>query len=99
MVEEAVYLHPAVEEAAVCGVDDAHRGEVVKCFVKLRDGEEMTGGQLRAFLKDKLAQFEIPRKVEFRDSLPKTLVGKIDKKALVASSATSAQPNSDRGET
>ena len=84
MVEEAIYLHPAVEEAAVCGVDDAHRGEIVKCFVKLRDGEELTGGQLRAFLKDKLAQFEIPRKVEFRDSLPKTPIGKIDKKVLVA---------------
>jgi long-chain acyl-CoA synthetase len=115
MVEEAVYLHPAVEEAAVCGADDAHRGEIVKCFVKLRDGEEMTAGQLRAFLRDKLAQFEIPRKVEFRDSLPKTPIGKIDKKALVATSekvaaekakrtreaatATSAQPISDRGET
>ena len=115
MVEEAIYLHPAVEEVAVCGVDDAHRGEIVKCFVKLRDGEELTAGQLRVFLRDKLAQFEIPRKVEFRASLPKTPIGKIDKKALVVAAQTvarnraerarvgattaPAEPKSDRGET
>jgi len=84
MVEEAIYLHPAVEEVAVCGIPDAHRGETVKCFVKLHSGQSLTAAALRSFLKDKLAAFEIPRKVEFRDDLPKTLVGKISKQMLLA---------------
>ena len=83
-VEEAIYLHPAVEEAAVCGLPDTHRGEVVRAFVKLRAGESLTASALRAFLKDKLAPFELPRKIEFRAALPKTLVGKISKKDLMA---------------
>ncbi len=83
-VEEAIYLHPAVEEAAVCGLPDTHRGEVVKAFVTLRAGESLTASALRAFLKDKLAPFELPRKIEFRAALPKTLVGKISKMDLMA---------------
>ena len=84
MVEEVIHLHPAVEEAAVCGVPDHHRGEAVKAFVKLREGETVTAGELRGFLKDKLAPFQMPRKIEFRDALPKTLIGKISKIDLVA---------------
>jgi long-chain acyl-CoA synthetase len=83
MVEEALYQHPAVAEVAVCGVPDRHRGEVVKAFVKLRDGVSVTGTELRGFLKDKLAPFEIPRKVEFREEIPKTLVGKPLRRQLV----------------
>jgi long-chain acyl-CoA synthetase len=86
-VEEAVYLHAAVEEVAVCGIPDQHRGETVKAFVHLRDGENLTAGELRAFLKDKLAPFEIPRKIEFRGTLPKTLIGKISKLDLIAPEA------------
>ena len=82
-----VQLHPAVEEVAVCGVPDEHRGEVVMAFVKLREGEDVTAAGLRAFLKDKLAPFQMPRKVEFRESLPKTLIGKISKKDLIAEEA------------
>jgi long-chain acyl-CoA synthetase len=83
MVEEAIYQHPAVAEAAVCGVPDRHRGEVVKAFVKLAEGHTLTGTELRAFLKDKLAPFEIPRKVEFREDIPKTLIGKPLRRQLV----------------
>jgi len=83
MVEEAILLHPAVAEAAVCGVPDRHRGEVVKAFVRLRDGMTLTGGALREYLKDKLAPFEIPRKIEFRESIPRTLVGKPLRRVLV----------------
>ena len=96
MVEEAIYLHPAVAEAAVCGVPDSHRGEVVKAFVQLKDGESLTGGQLRAFLKDKLAAFEQPRSVVFRKALPLTLIGKVSKKDLLAEIAAEA---ARRGET
>lgn len=83
MVEEAIYLHPAVAEVAVCGVPDRHRGEVVKAFVKLAEGYTLTGAELRAFLKDKLAPFQLPRKVEFRQEIPKTLVGKPLRRQLV----------------
>ena len=83
MVEEAIELHPAVEEVAVCGIADRHRGEIVKAFVKLKGGEPLKAAELRDFLKDKLAPFEIPRRVEFRDTLPKTLIGKISKKELI----------------
>ncbi len=84
MVEEAILLHPAVEEVAVCGIPDTHRGEVVKAFVKTRDDQGLTGAQLREFLKDKLAPFKIPRRVEFREEIPKTLVGKPLRRELVA---------------
>ncbi len=87
MVEEVIYQHPAIKEAAVCGVPDQHRGEIVKAFVSLVDGEELTVGQLRAFLKDKLAPFQMPRKIEIRATLPKTLIGKISKKDLLAETA------------
>ena len=84
MVEEAIYLHSAVEEVTVCGIPDEHRGEIVKAFVKLRPGESITAAELRRFLRDKLAPFETPRRIEFRDTLPKTLIGKLSKKELIA---------------
>ncbi len=84
MVEEAVMLHPAVAEAAVAGVEDRHRGEVVKAFVVLRDGVTLTASDLRTFLKDRLAPFQVPRKVEFVEEIPKTLIGKPLRRALVA---------------
>ena len=94
MVEEAIQLHPAIEEVAVCGVADSHRGEIVKAFVKLKDEESLKAAELRAFLKDKLAPFEIPRRIEFRETLPKTLIGKISKKELI--SGKTAEPPDGR---
>ncbi len=84
MVEEAVMQHPAIAEAAVAGVADTHRGEVVKAFVVLQDGVTLTASDLRTFLKSRLALFEVPRKVEFVDEIPKTLIGKPLRRALVA---------------
>lgn len=86
-VEEVIHSHPAVEEVAVCGLLDAHRGEIVKAFVKLREGETVTAAQLREFCKDRLAPFQVPRQIEFRESLPKTIIGKISKKDLLAEAA------------
>ncbi|MGI9449678.1 MAG: long-chain-fatty-acid--CoA ligase [Geminicoccaceae bacterium] len=83
MVEEAIELHDAVEEVTVCGIPDAHRGEIVKAYVKLWAGKTLTSGRLRAFLKDKLAPFEQPRQIEFRDELPRTLIGKPSRHALI----------------
>ncbi len=84
VVEETICTHPSVEEAAVAGIPHPHRGETVKAYVKLRSGGHLTTAELRAFLKDKLAPFEIPREIEFRDIIPKTLVGKPSRRELVA---------------
>jgi long-chain acyl-CoA synthetase len=84
MVEEAVELHPAVEEVAVCGVPDRHRGEIVQAFVTLRDGATLSAAELRGFLKDKLAPFEQPKKIVFRGPLPKTFIGKPSRRSLIA---------------
>ena len=81
-VEEAIYLHPSVEEVIVAGIDDSYRGQTVKAFIKLIDGCSLDTKELKEFLKDKLSPIEIPKVVEFRNSLPKTLVGKLSRKDL-----------------
>jgi acyl-CoA synthetase (AMP-forming)/AMP-acid ligase II/esterase/lipase len=83
-VEEVILSHPSVEEVAVCGITDPHRGEIVQAFVKLRQGANLTAAELREFCKEKLAPFQVPRRIEFRESLPKTAVGKVSKKHLLA---------------
>jgi long-chain acyl-CoA synthetase len=82
-VEEVLYEHPQVLEVAVAGVPDAYRGEIVKAFVVLRSGEQATQDEIREFAKDRLAAYKVPRSVEFRDELPKTLIGKVLRRALV----------------
>lgn len=83
-VEEAIYLHPAVEETTVIGVPDKRRGENVKAFIKVKEGFSLTDVELLEFLQDKLASYQMPQMIEFRDSLPKTMIGKLSKKELVA---------------
>lgn len=90
MVEEAIYEHPAVAEVTVIGVDDKYRGQAPKAFIKLKDGMSLTEAQLQTFLKDKLSAIERPDYVEFRDELPKTLIGKLSKKELKAEHEESA---------
>jgi acyl-CoA synthetase (AMP-forming)/AMP-acid ligase II/esterase/lipase/1-acyl-sn-glycerol-3-phosphate acyltransferase len=91
MVEDVIQQHPAVSEVAVCGLPDLHRGEIVKAFVALREGQTLTAAELRGFLKDKLAPFQMPRQIAFRDSLPKTAIGKISKKELAAELAARSE--------
>lgn len=83
-IEDAIHRHPAVAEVTVCGVPDDYRGEVPKAFVRLKDGETLTPEALRAFLADKISPMEMPRQVEFREALPKTIIGKLSKKELIA---------------
>ncbi len=100
-IEEAVHRHPAVAEVTVCGVPDSYRGEVPKAFVKLKDGEDLTAEALHAFLADKLSPMEMPRQVEFRDVLPKTIIGKLSKKELIAEERAkhaAREQNADGGE-
>lgn len=81
-VENALTGHPAVAEAAVVGVPDKLRGELVKAFVVLKKDLSATQEELRFFCKEHLAHFKIPKEIEFRDSLPKTPSGKIQKEKL-----------------
>jgi long-chain acyl-CoA synthetase len=82
VVEEALYAHPLVAEAAVIGVADAYRGETVKAYIVCREGAALDQDELKAFLKDRLSPMEMPKLVEFRSELPKSAVGKILKKEL-----------------
>lgn len=81
-IEEAIYEFPAVEEVTVVGIPDEYRGEAPKAFVKLKDGETATAEELLEFLKPKISVIEMPSEIEFRDELPKTMIGKLSKKEL-----------------
>jgi long-chain acyl-CoA synthetase len=82
-VEEVLYMHPKILEAVVAGVPDAYRGEAVKAFVVLRPGQEATAEEIVDFCRLHLAPFKIPREVEFRSELPKSMVGKYLRRVLV----------------
>jgi long-chain acyl-CoA synthetase len=81
-VEDVLYGHPAVREAAVIGIPDEYRGETVKAFVSLRPGETATEAELIAFCKERMAAYKYPRSVELVDELPKTVTGKILRREL-----------------
>jgi long-chain acyl-CoA synthetase len=81
-VEDVLYGHPAVREAAVVGVPDEYRGETVKAFVSLRPDERADADELIAFCKERMAAYKYPREVEFVDELPKTASGKILRREL-----------------
>ncbi len=81
-VEEVIYQNPKVKEAAVIGVADKLRGEYVKAFIVLKEGEECYSKELFHFLREKLASYKLPRHIEFVESLPKNSTGKIMKRIL-----------------
>ena len=83
-VEEVLYQHPAVKEAAVVGVPDAYRGETVKAFLVLKEGfaGKVGEAEMRDFTKERLAAYKVPKLWEFREELPKTAVGKILRRTL-----------------
>lgn len=83
-VEEVISEHPKVLEVGVAGVPDPYRGETVKAWVVLKPGETLAVDELKAFCRESLAPFKVPTQIEFRDSLPKTTVGKVLRRELVA---------------
>ncbi|MBL4614596.1 MAG: long-chain fatty acid--CoA ligase [Magnetovibrio sp.] len=83
IIEEALYKHPDVQEAVVIAIPHGYRGEAPKAFVKLVDGSNLDVDHLMAFCADHLNPIERPDEIEFRDELPKTLIGKLSKKELV----------------
>jgi long-chain acyl-CoA synthetase len=101
VIEEALYEHPAVKECAVIGVDDPYRGQNIKAFVVLKDGETCSQEALDAFLESRLSKIEKPRFYEFRADLPKSIIGKILKKNLVdeekaRAAAAAASPKGEK---
>jgi long-chain acyl-CoA synthetase len=90
VIEDALYEHPAVAEAIVIGVPDSYRGQAPLAFVTLRAGEFRTGDELRDFLRERISPIELPVRVEIRASLPKTMIGKLSRKELVAEAVASS---------
>jgi long-chain acyl-CoA synthetase len=81
-VEEVLYQHPAVEEAAVIGIPDEYRGETVRAFVVLKEDASATEEEIIAFCHELLASYKTPSSVVFRSELPKSTVGKVLRREL-----------------
>ncbi|SDZ53564.1 long-chain acyl-CoA synthetase [Evansella caseinilytica] len=82
-IEEVLYEHEAIQEVCIIGVPDPYRGETVKAFIVLKEGKNVTEKELEEFSRKHLAAYKIPRLYEFREELPKTMVGKILRRVLV----------------
>jgi long-chain acyl-CoA synthetase len=82
-IEDVLYKHPKVLEAAAVGLPVPDKGERIKVFIRLKEGETASEEEIMAFCKENLAPYKVPRYIEFRDQLPKTLVGKILRRELV----------------
>jgi long-chain acyl-CoA synthetase len=85
-IEEVLAAHPAVKEVGVAGIPDPVKGEVTKAWVVLKADQRVTENELRAYCRERLAPYKVPVAVEFRADLPKTMVGKVLRRALVAES-------------
>ena len=83
-IEEAIYEHEAVEEVTVIGIKDDYRGEAPKAFIKLKAGATATKAEILRHLETKISKIELPAEIDFRDSLTKTMIGKLSKKELAA---------------
>ena len=86
-IEEAIYKNPKVAECIVLGTADAYRGQTVKAYVACAAGAVLDAAELLAFLKGKLSPMEMPKVIEFRTALPKTLIGKPCRKSLIEEEA------------
>lgn len=93
-VEEVLYEHPAIQEAAVVGIPDPYRGETVKAFIVLKEGKQVTEEELNKFCRENLAAYKVPRSYEFRDELPKTVIGKILRRQLIEDEKTKQKEES-----
>lgn len=81
-IDEVMLEHPKVKEAVSVGIPNETRGEVIKAYIVIKPGEKLTKSEIISFCREKLAGFKVPKQVEFREDLPKTIVGKVLRRAL-----------------
>lgn len=81
-VEDVLYKHPAVKEAAVVGVPHPYRGETVRAYVSLKEGWQVTEEELIRFCKERMANYKYPREIVFLEEVPKTATGKFLRREL-----------------
>jgi long-chain acyl-CoA synthetase len=89
-IEDVLYGHPKVKEAVAAGIQVGEKGERVKVWIVLKEGETATEDEMLSFCRENLAPYKCPRFVEFRDDLPKTIVGKMLRRVLVQEEAKEA---------
>ena len=94
-IEEVLYGHPKVQEAVVLGVAHEVAGQAVKAYIVPREGETLTRREILTYCGEHLAKYKVPRQIEFRESLPKTLTGKVLRRVLLDEEA--ARPRRRRG--
>lgn len=92
VLEDSLYEHPAVAEAIVIGIPDPYRGQAPKAFVVLKPNHAATPEELLSFLADHVSRIEMPKLIEIRTTLPKTMIGKLSRKELVAEEAAHQMP-------
>lgn len=92
-VEDILYEHEAVQEAAVIGIRDDYRGETVKAYVVLKKGQSVTEEELDQFCRDRLAKYKVPRVYEFCNELPKSAVGKVLRRVLAEEDKKKESPS------
>ncbi|MHB1654243.1 MAG: long-chain-fatty-acid--CoA ligase [Desulfitobacteriaceae bacterium] len=90
-IEEVLYQHPAVKEAVCAGIPDKYWGEMVKAYVVLKTDNNVSEQELIAFCHDKLASYKIPKKIEIREMLPRTAVGKVLRRFLIEEEVAAAK--------
>jgi len=81
-IDEVLFKHPKVQEGVSVGIADKYRGETVKAYIVLKPGETATAEEIIAFCREKLAAYKVPKFIEFRASLPKSVIGKVLRKVL-----------------
>lgn len=91
-VEEVLFEHPAVREASVVGIKDEYRGETVKAFIVFKEGWQVSESQLDRWCRERLAAYKVPHHYAFRETLPKTMVGKVLRRKLQEEEAEAKQP-------
>lgn len=98
LIEEVFYKHPDVMEVVVIGIPHGYRGEAPKAFIRLSPGSKTTADDLQAFCADHLNPLERPDTIEFREELPKTLIGKLSKKELIEEERAKRAQSETEGE-
>jgi len=95
-IEEVLYSHEKISEAAVVGIPDKYKGESIKAFIVLKEGQTMTEQEVIDFCAENLTRYKVPKQVEFRSELPKTMVGKILRRVLLEEEEAKMELHEDK---